>query len=282
MLVLSTNQGCFEQSKGESLNDSLRNLSRVRAFFWPGAGISPSPVAGLPLHKTVGSWDADAVLSNRRFLKLLEELRRLPKEEAAKKVSECIRESLAQYKQAAAKYEAEHESLFRPDMEPRVGCVFQISDRPDGPPTLVGRRFAILALVLLAGNLELNDSYPAVCEVVKEACAQRRHFSDPNCVNKRAGFSMLARGALYNRQILTTGLLGTVGKAKAFPAPVGSRRVIRKLTAFNAGVTPYESFLMSAPPDYSRGTFDVSYLDMIDDPGFDLVVRETPGGISGN
>ena len=54
----------------ESLEQGLERLSEGEMFFWPGV---PAPMFDpdkyrLPLPASVGSWDIEVVMSNRRFL----------------------------------------------------------------------------------------------------------------------------------------------------------------------------------------------------------------------
>ncbi len=80
----------------ESLLESLSMLSEIEMFYWPGA-VESAGTLSLPLRKEEGRCEVDRCLSNRRFLKLFQELRSINKLQASEMINAEIAETLSLY-----------------------------------------------------------------------------------------------------------------------------------------------------------------------------------------
>ena len=268
-----------ETLREESTEESLQMLSEVEMFYWPGAGGG----GGMPARKGVADWiirwDIETIMSNRRFLKLMDELSRLPKAEAARLVAAQIGASLPKYKEM---FEAKWEHIIIRSREINpidglkklpVGLSLKISNNPDNSPTLLGLRFQLLSLVLIAGNLKLYDASAAIRPVVDEAIEQREYFYTSEAAIEGDRQTMLESASLYNTAILGTAVIGVSGKEEAGEAP-SARWETRRLPLYYAPRTRYDILMRGAAIDYSDGSINVRFAAPIGDREFDTILRE--------
>jgi len=156
-----------------------------------------------------------------------------------------------------------------------IGPSLQISDDPNGAPTLAGVRFQLLSLVVLAGNLKLENTKPAIAGVVSEALAQRKKFYDPNTGFDGDRFSMLTKAGLYNRQVLATGILlisGTQTQADINSTSNGQERwETRQLARYQpSAISPYDMLRINP----SGGVIDARIHKPLDDKEFDKICKD--------
>ncbi len=253
-------------------------------YYWPGPGSASGYfLEPGPLDKSVGQEDLDRVMSSRRFLKVFGELLALPNEQAEVLLRRELESALAKYKSLFEAYMTEHSDVFDPSVKPTVGPSFRISDHSDQSPTFLGARIKVLSLVLIAGNLKLEGLQPVTTAVLKQALQQRELFSSRDAVNERAGYGMLCRGSLYNRQILATGLIGTASDVNKENAGIENLEIVwksKKLTHYDAAATPYDLLTRVVgvfPVDYSKGELLVQYLGPLTDAEFDKISNEVGG-----
>jgi len=196
----------------ESLKESLSLLSEIEMFYWPGAPGGESDIS-FPLQKEEGTRLVDAILSNRRFLKLLFEFNALPKTEAAEMINVEIRATLPVYLEmfedtwsdtVANRASSPVEGLAAYGAGPSM----RISNNADHSPTLLGARNKIMSLLIIAGNLNLTETLAEVSKVIAAAIDQREVFYSTHEALEADRFCMLSSAGLYNRQILTSVLLG--------------------------------------------------------------------------
>jgi hypothetical protein len=146
--------------------------------------------------------------------------------------------------------------------------------REDGRPTLVAVRLKVLALLMLAGNLQLEPARPIVTQIVEEAMAQRNEFYTNPMYDKRSVAPMLAEAGLYQRQVLATAVLGTA---------LGSQQqeeVCKKFKAELKRVDLMENLRQSARwPEYTQdlpkdSELVISRVGPISDSQFDGIIAE--------
>jgi hypothetical protein len=200
----------------EELEESLKKLSAMDLYMWPGELLGSCVYkCMIPLDESVDQGDIDVILGNRRFLKVINELSLLPKEEAAELVTQEITSSFEEYhhlfdlymRKNMSKFEANLSSQYKGN-KPKKKLVF-INSHKSGEPTLRALRYKVLALVLLAGNLELYESKSVIDKVLGTALEQRELFYDDSLFYKEDAWIMLKNASLYNRQILGIGTLRT-------------------------------------------------------------------------
>jgi len=263
--------------KEETTGESLAALSNVDAFFWPGAPLYHNRVFSCiwPLEPEVGLADAQVICSNRRFLKLYEELARLPRAEAAELVNGQLKAALAVYDDLFEAYVGHWGPDYPPTREPASPPV-QISSNSDGSPTLLGARLQVLSLLLLAGNLELEETAASVLAAAEAACRQRERFYAKDEFSETFRYEMLVRSSLYNRPILGCALVRTAAP-RAGQDPIdelGLQMKTEKLTAYDALTTPYDlhARMGAVPIDYSAGVQLVEYLPNVSDEQFQSIL----------
>ena len=269
--------------KNESIEQSVKMLSQVGMFYWPGAGNEGAGGIILPLRKTIGQFDIDGILSNRRFLKVYDELSGISGSKASSLIIEQISETIPLYRRMFSESWDKVTRIHQnepPEARQTIGPSFQISDDPNGTPTLAGIRLQLLSLVIVAGNLQLEQTRPAVVSVVSEALAQKRQFYKSSSGHEGDRFIMLKTISLYNRQALATGILLTSNTQTI----TGLRTLIdeenrwqtRKLTRYDAAATPYDLLTRHGGPikvDYSKGVLTVRFHRPLDDDEFVQICR---------
>ena len=265
----------------ESVKDSLSKLDEIDMYIRNLQLYLELPPNGIPLHTLVGKRDIIAIMGNRRFLKVIHELSLLPKEKAATLVSNEITSSLNEYKRLFDSYMAKNDGGFKRNLKNPKGArsvpLLFYHHVEDGTPTLSAVRFKVLALALIAGNLQLQQTQTAVSKVLETAIEQRETFYKKGSFHKRDAFGMLMRGSLYNRQIIGTAVLGTYTSSaegeqilKHFYCKLKSER----LTRYNATTILHDDPILNEKPvDYSKGEFNIKYLEALDDFKFDGIVN---------
>jgi hypothetical protein len=258
----------------ETLAQSVENLSQAGMFFWPGAGMQKYDIRLeiFPLPSQVGYWDVEPVMSNRRFLKVLDELGKLPKEKASALVRSELKRALPWYKKLVAEDLEKAKEAIKPGVRPPSVGGFVI-EPPGKPPTWTGLRFKILTLVLVAGNLELKECRPEIIEIALEAKASYADYRRADKFNFASAYYLVRDESLYSRQILATGLLGTshgLDAAKHQQVLLESR----ELTKFDAKATMYDLHgrLGAEPVDFTKGRLTVRWTAPLDDEGFDRLL----------
>jgi len=267
----------------ESLQESLSRLDEVQLYIH-GAWLYHDDLehTEIPLHASVGQKDILAIMGNRRFLKIMQELSLLRKEEAASLISRETLSALSEYKSLFDSYMALHARTFESNLNrpagkksESLGFLFTV---PSGEPTLIAVRFKVLALLLIAGNLQLQHARAPVRNVVETAIEQRDLFYDRDSFGKNVAWIMLTHASLYSRPILATAVLGTyVGSDKAERIVKCNNTVCKseRLTHYNAAVTPY-GYSAYWPElggiDYSKGELIIKHVGPLTDSQFDGVL----------
>jgi hypothetical protein len=276
--------------RAESLQESARNLSDVDMFFWPGLPAESELIwmpHQWPLSPTIGVRDVGQVASNRRFLKVLEELTKLSKDEASRLIIAEIERSLTEYQKLfvndlAQRFGPDSKNDAAKDSSCVVAVVYQTSSNNGETPTQLGERYKLFALALCAGNLGLEKCHSVLLKVAqraKEDYWKLRQYKDPNDVT--TAWLVAVQGGLYNRQILGTGLLGTSPKLGGLD---GARRFHLELKSlplplYDVQATQFDLHgrVGAVPVDYSRGRLMLRYLGDIDDQLFDALLAAVEG-----
>ena len=258
--------------RDESVEESLQMLSQVWLFYrWPGSSGGAGEVQ-LPEDARAERVVVERIMSNRRFLKVFQELSEMSPTKAGQLVAREIERTLPAYREMSEEY---WQFTTGQDKRPRSRppSFNQISNNLDGSPTLYGLRHKLLSLVLIAGNLKLADSRPAIRSVVKEACRQRDRSYVATAEHRRLAWAMIHDVALHNRRILATGIIGTsAGKAGQLAQDDGKLAGIfesRRLTHYDAAFTYYDRH---GQPDFSKGEIHVKFHKGLDDAAFDKLV----------
>lgn len=185
----------IETVKAESTEQSIERLGQLSYYREVGGATR----VVLPLIEQDEMRSLNMIKSNRRLAKLLVELAAMPKTDAGKLVSTHLLQSLPIY-----------QGLFRQALSDarasgrQTGPAVEVRDNPDGSPTPTGVRYKILTLPLIAGNLELADSEPAIRQIASAAIEQRGEMYKDDGSPLQMRVALLNRLGLYNRIILAT------------------------------------------------------------------------------
>jgi len=233
----------------------------------------------IPLKPGVCRKDMICVMANRRFLKLIEELGRLPKAKAGELIGKDIVSTLSVYRKLWDEQMECTDQLKKVQYkDPNKSTRALSASNIHGRPTLLGVRFKILALLAIAGNLQLREAQSAVMEVIDVAIEQRNELYNNPVYFEPAAASMLVEASLYSRQILATAALGTSVELPAqeeIVKSVGCSFKSQKLQRYTASITRYgrrsdEYEIMKNPPE---GSLTVRYVKPMNDSQFARIIN---------
>ena len=265
----------------ESLDESIARLDEMRMYEGPDKVPIDAYSAlsmGIPVPCSHEIWPIHQVLHSRRFLKVHDELSRLPKDAAGRMVSDAILARLTVYVELfEGKLTGYLDALER---NPGTGVAFGVYSA-DGSPTMMGLRFQLFSLVLLAGSLELPGA-AAVDRVTEAALGQRWRLDGHDKMSENAACSWLYMVSLYNRQILASGFVGTEpdteeARRRAHALGVGAIRL--KLTKYDAErlVKTWQRE-SSGRPDFAGGSQQVSFCGALEYGQFSELITDPVTG----
>ena len=291
--------------EGESPSQSRAKLSDVNMFYLPGP--RPPEVAyphgWLPLDPAEDQVDVDAILSNRRVRKVFDDLSKLNKLEAAKLVNEELIMFLPIYSSLYAgeidkwmpkardqagmiliTADGSTQSLsanFQADVALDWTPVFAIGNVPESETVISGARLKVLALVWMAGVLELNDTHDQVIRVAETALQQQSELYTNYTITSANSFisaQVLKRASLCNRRIIASALLGTSRKKEEnmnLMSRVGAKWVDRRWASYRAALTEFDPPVRSGimQPDYANGSVTVRIISPLGDNEFDDIIK---------
>lgn len=271
------------QLESESARDSLSKLSDVDLFFWPGPSLGSGSFGfqHLPLPKEAGPRDLEAICSNRRFCKLVEELAAVDNAALAKMLGDEINRCTTQYRKLYDSELQRFTPIYREEnLRGRTGYAgptFAIGNVKEGEVAIVGLKLKILALVALSGARGLAECKTNIDHVTRLAMKQRQELYDDTTLVPFFRSEMLKWASLYNRQILGTALL-EISKAEADRITIARDLDLawseRQLSAYKAALTEFDLPVRSgvAKPDYSLGSRPLRFLSPMDDAQFDRLI----------
>lgn len=294
----------------ESTKESIDRLNKVDGYL-EMIGES-GHILTYPLDKENGLYDYERIRSNRRFRKVLEELSTMPSDEAGVLVTEGLRAALVTYKDLYAntwafvtrKEESQPENLRNVSLEVSTPT----NTAPAAKPTLLtGAQLQVLALTLIAANLELNTTRPQIEDVVREALHQREEaysLYEANNPRKSEALATLISEGLYNRSILASAVVALTPRydavredyavtwqegtstgpeskaaAKALRAWWEEGRQPHEVAWEIDELAPYDAAAigrntMHLPVDWSKGVGSrLKILPLLDDETFDSILR---------
>jgi hypothetical protein len=270
----------------ESMAESITRLSDVNMFYRPGprAGQNGSVVVKfIPLGEDVGQVDLEAIMSNRRFRKIIEEISDVDKSTASRVVlqelSVAINEYLKLYDTDLLRISSQYKINSTSGKKMLTGPVFAIDNVPEGDIVIAGARLKVLALIWTCGMLGFTDNKEQVERVAHLALKQRTDLYDDPTLHPFFKAQMLGRASLYNRQIIASALLGTFVKGNlqaALMKDIGIEWREIRLTSYKSQATEFDLPVRSGvmKVDYSRGGPTVKMISPLDDARFDILLKK--------
>jgi hypothetical protein len=277
--------------RNESVAESLARLGQVNMFSWPGPPLETGGVAvgsspAIAVTPSVETRDVHALLSNRRVLKLFEELRQMPAGEATALLNRELRGSLAQYLSIYAQDPSVNsKELSQGAVDPAlqqegfvVGPVWVIETSDPKRSTLLGSRYQVLALTWLAGVLRLSGAKDSVRSVAEAAIRQRQHLLGDTGQSAFSKQQILSKASLYNRIVLVQGLVGTAPCRKELEKMAAEKwwpRATIRVTAHDAQLSTYDLPVRSGArhADFSKGEIAFLFYSRVSDGDFEEVMR---------
>ncbi len=269
----------IEILKNETLEETLQKLSLLEMYHWPGPP-TRNMIQYAPSQRNQADDERDvhAILSNRRFLKALQELSAIPNDQAVSYVNRSLEQALVEYLRLFEEYMNEVAPFFLVDAEAIEGGVaLPVSDNADGSPTLAGLRLQILSMVLIASHLKLDHASAVISKVVQTANSQYKQFHDNSSYQEAFCRATLSRVSLYNRQILASCMLSFLAVEHSRTEIVKkykSQWKAAKLTYYDSKATPYDQHVTRhvARIDYPVNPLVVHYLGPIDEDQYSEIV----------
>jgi hypothetical protein len=258
--------------QAETLGESLERLWNIDMYVWPAlAGWGEGGSGTFPLVPKEGTGSVNAITSNRRFLKVLAELSALPKDQTNALVNAHLEKCFPVYNKLFAGDFEKLKPYFDLDSELEPFAIsHQGGNNPDGSPTLLGARFKILALALIAANLELKGTHENMKKVSLEGVLQYSRLADSKKYNERPQ-ALLKTAGLYCRQIVAGALV------KTCPDPQKEIELFKEyslhwehmdMPQYDAAATPFDLTARVVPPDFSKGKLVIRYVSNMTDQVF--------------
>ena len=129
-------------------------LSDVNLFYWPGpksSGSGELVKSDVPLNESAGGSDLEAIMSNRRFRKVLQQLGESDREVAGRMVqrelSGAIEEYEPLYAESMARFTPHYKLSQLAQTNILAGPGFEIENVPEGKIVIAGARLKVLSLV---------------------------------------------------------------------------------------------------------------------------------------
>ena len=257
--------------RDESLENSLDRLDVMTAYLWPGfphSGMIPTSHRG---HVEANRRVIEEILSNRRFRKCWQELSRHP--DAVVLVQNKLRQTLASYSPVYQQF-LDLQLQRHLKVGDDVVVVIGVLSNETGDGSLVGLRYKLLALCLLASSITSDELTPDLLAVAKVALAQRRYLDNAELPH---GFPLITHASLYNILILGTALYGISLPDRPSEAieRLSKKWIERKLVDYSAPATEYDRDLIFTGkellPDEEYIT--VGYFEVLTDQEFERLVQ---------
>lgn len=226
-----------------------------------------------------------AIISNRRVLRIYEQLAALPKPEAAEVLKVQLHKIFAEYRTAYGTDKGvnnpvgfTHEQRNLPGWA-YAGLGYAINTIDPNDVTLTGLRYAVLSLVLIASSLELGDVQSAILRIAEEGRRQRDVLRADQVHHNAYKHSVLEGFSVYNRTILGTALLRLTPGLKTQLVSGGGVSLQPqsfRQTPYDATCTVHDR-MGGGGPDFSRGEILVDYYTGITDDELDCILDAAAG-----
>ena len=265
--------------QGETPSESVSNLYYVTEYFNPG------PATDYITDENQDQVVLDSIMSNRRFRKSFSELGKMDKAAASQLVKTNLMSALTTYSHLYEQYlrlmAPRHKITTNNTVSVPVAFTIGFTKPEDeGRETLMGEKMKVFSLVWISGMLKLTDNRELVEQVVRLALKQRTELDNDPTLEPEFKGSMLRSASLYNRQILSSGLIGVTFKKEGMESNVmktaGIQWQQRTLAAYEAALTEFDKPVQSGvmAPDLSTGSLTVNYVSPMNDTNFDLLLQE--------
>jgi len=217
-------------------------------------------------------------IANRRFRKAFEDMQKMDKKQAGALLSKLIKDNLVELTTLLNK---DKERFALGQHRERNGVLkaiivsypeadsYRPMSRTDIPPTYLGRHYAVMSYVWLAGLLELQEVRPAIEEVIEFA---REEFAFYNFVEDKmesATFkSMLFDQSLYNPSLLVTATLCDPSWKVEQKKILASKLVNREVFDYRIPLPAYKPIGVEGVKEPHDGMITLRYYEGITDEEF--------------
>ena len=233
------------EMKEETLNVTLLKLTDYAEYLRVGKDSTMGYCFDTEKRReqTIYSKDIEDILSNRRFRKAFEDIKKTDRKKATELLTKNIRENLAGLRihlqghkdsVSSGKYVSSSGIMGIPDKDSYRHTYYH----PDRPPSHFGRRYAVLSYLLLASHFELQEVRPAVEEAVQFAKEEFELFNSMNVVLVKEEMdvqaflfkTLILQMSIYRPSLLMTATLcdptWNVEKRKALEAKLTVREIV--------------------------------------------------------
>lgn len=201
---------------GESTEESLANLNRSGAYYWPGP---ISEEGGFEVANDVSPRvsviDMERILSSRRFHKVYFELQKWSVKDSSAALKRELTAAVDDYSSRVSAFLDHERRSFESNRTGEIALTIPYTSikYENGESVAVditGARLKVLAIALLMGLSECGDCQPDVERVLQIANDQHRELVDSAASPQLRTFGIIALGqvGLYSPSVLTTSLAG--------------------------------------------------------------------------
>ena len=222
-----------------TVEETVQQLDRMEYYFWPGSSIGAGTLFGTDESGNIAAEslykqdkiELEKILSSRLFRKALQDMGELPKDQASILLKKELDNALKNYLE-----------LYNGFFESR-SVSFRRGELADGRPVFTGFRNKLLALMLIAGSLELTDVHYKIKEVDSIAQNQKEEVTRIEDTHIKINYTLGA--LLHNNLILSSGLYGTSPrKGDAALKPFSDQFSIHQIVDFSAPGTEYDTMVL--------------------------------------
>jgi len=263
--------------QAETPAESVANLYYVTDYFNPGVDFN----SGIN-EQNLDQEDLEAIMSNRRFCKVFSELGKMDKAKASQLVKTNLISALGNY---SSLYERHLHSLMpfgkitnSTESLPITFVTGFTKPEDAGKETIVGEKMKVFSLVWISGMLKLTDNQELVAQVARLALKQKADLDNDPTLKSHFKENILWDISLYNRRILSSGLMGVSFKETGMETnamkAAGVKWEQKTLVGYEAALTEYDKPFFPMGADRSTGTITVNYVSYMTVANFDQLLQE--------
>ncbi len=267
----------------ESSAQSLQQLADVNLFFWPGPPLDPGghrsgPI--IPLLSEDYTYSTHAIMSNRRFLKVANEILADNSNYAA--IKNELERALKTYSTLFAQDFSHVQKYFRKEDikgKSSFSCpVYAIKKNSDPEDSLIGQKMKIVSLIWILGLKQHQESRSFVAQIAEVAKSQRETIYEDDEIHDWAKLTLLKMPSIYHPPVFVTTMLQLCPEGEEKRKLIDQHQLhLQKtdLVRYDTALTPYDLPMrfVEIPPDYSSGKTPVAYYANANDAAFDAALQ---------
>lgn len=275
IIIINAHRWIAEMEE-ESIEEILQKLNDVAEYTMYGTMDNRGTMLFYTVEerKRISQKNIEDTIANRRFRKAFEDLQTMDKKQAGALLTTLIRDNLVELNKLLNK-DKERFALGQHRGQNAVIVSYPNVDsyrprsRTDIPPSRMGRHYAMMSYVWLAGLLELQEVRPAIEEVIEFAKEEFAFYNFVEDKMESATFkSMLFDQSLYNPSLLVTATLCDPSWKVEQKKILASRMVNREVFDYRVPSPAYKPIGIEGVKEPHDGMITLRYYEGITDEEF--------------